>query len=267
MKQKTIRRPLTLSGPTLHSGAETVIVVAPAPENNGICFFKGDKRITALVANVTETRRGTSLDGIAVTEHFLAAAYALGIDNLQIEIKGDELPALDGSALPYVEALEQAGIIEQAAEKKSIAVQQPIHLSTPEASLSALPYHGFKVDFMVDFPGVGEQRFSFNLHHGDFIKEIAPARTFGYVEEYELLKQQGLARGASFENALVLGKDGYLNRPRFPDEPVRHKILDLLGDLCLLGRPLQAEIKAVRSGHKLNIELARRVMEHDRARH
>jgi UDP-3-O-[3-hydroxymyristoyl] N-acetylglucosamine deacetylase len=117
---------------------------------------------------------------------------------------------------------------------------------------------------MVDFPGVGEQRFCFDLHQGDFTREIAPARTFGYIEEYELLKEQALARGASFENALVLGKDGYINRPRFPEEPARHKILDLLGDLSLLGKPLQAEIKAVRSGHKLNIELARRIIEDDR---
>jgi UDP-3-O-acyl N-acetylglucosamine deacetylase len=267
MKQKTIRQPFRLAGTGLHSGEESHLRISPAPENNGIAFIKDGARIPASVAQVKETKRGTSLDGIAVTEHFLSAAFALGVDNLQVEIRGDELPAMDGSALPYAKALLNAGIVDQTADKQFLTTQQPIHLTSGDASLSALPYRGFKVDFMINFPEVGEQRFSFDLQQGDFLKEIAPARTFGYVEEYELLKQQGLARGASLENALVLGKDGYINQPRFPDELVRHKILDLLGDLSLLGQPLQAEIKAIRSGHKLNIELVRRIIENDRARH
>jgi len=267
MKQRTIARPFHLAGPGLHSGQESRLLISPAPDNSGIVFLKDGARVPAVVAQVKDTKRGTSLNGIAVTEHLLSAVYGLGLDNLLVEVKGTELPALDGSALPYAEALLNAGIADQAADKQFLTTQQPIHLTSGDASLSAFPYRGFRVDFVVDFPGVGEQHFSFDLQQGNFTKEIAPARTFGYVEEYELLKQQGLARGASLENALVLGKDGYINQPRFPDEPVRHKILDLLGDLCLLGRPLQAEIKGVRSGHKLNIELARRIMEHDRARH
>jgi UDP-3-O-acyl N-acetylglucosamine deacetylase len=257
MKQKTIRKPFRLSGTGIHSGKISSLFILPAPAGSGIHFIKEGKKIPARAAQIKETRRGTSLDGIAVTEHLLATAFGLGIDNLEVEITGSELPILDGSALPYVEAFESAGIIEQAADKKPLAPHQPVNLKDGDASLELRPYRGFKVDFMVDFAGAGELRFSFDLFQGDFKREVAPARTFGYIEEYELLKEQGLGRGASFENALILGKDGYLNKPRFPDEMVRHKILDLLGDLALLGQPLEAEIRAVKSGHKLNIKLVR----------
>lgn len=259
MKQKTISTLSRLSGRGLHSGQESLLFFSPAPANSGIFFIKEGRKIPALVEHVRETRRGTSLDGIAVTEHLLSAIFGIGIDNLQIEIKGDELPAMDGSALPYVEALLRAGITEQKELKNPLIIEQPIKVVEDAASLELFPYRGFKIDFMVDFPGAGKQRCSFDFQKGDFIKEIAPARTFGYIEEYELLKQRGLARGASFENTLVLGKDGYINTPRFPDEIVRHKILDLLGDLALSGRSLLAEVKAIKSGHKLNIELARRL--------
>ncbi|MBU0672486.1 MAG: UDP-3-O-acyl-N-acetylglucosamine deacetylase [Candidatus Margulisbacteria bacterium] len=259
MKQKTIKSPFKLAGIGLHTGEQTSLQVSPAAPNSGIIFIKAGRKIPAKVNQVKETKRGTSLDGIAVTEHLLAAIFALGIDNLEIEIKGGELPAMDGSALPFVEALEKAGIAEQTLNKNHLTVQQPLRLTAGEAALEALPYNGFKVDFMVDFPGIGEQHCSFELENEAFKKRIAPARTFGYIEEYELLKEQGLARGASFDNALVLGKDGYLNPPRFPDELVRHKILDLIGDLALLGQPLKAWIKANKSGHQLNIELVRRL--------
>lgn len=263
MRQKTISNPFELSGPGLHSGKPSVLNFSPAPANTGICFVKDGQEIPAVLGQVKETKRGTSLNGIAVTEHLLSALYGLGIDNLKIEINGDELPALDGSALPYVEALEKAGIIEQAAEKNYLTNHQTIKLTDNIASLEALPYNGFKVSFMIDFPGIGKQQLVFELNKDDFKADLAPARTFGYIEEYELLKEQGLAKGASLENALVLGNDGYLNTPRFPDELVRHKILDLIGDLALIGRPIKAEIKAIKSGHKLNIELARRLVEND----
>ncbi|MFH1347655.1 MAG: UDP-3-O-acyl-N-acetylglucosamine deacetylase, partial [Candidatus Margulisiibacteriota bacterium] len=165
------------------------------------------------------------------------------------------------SALPFVEALEKAGTTEQAAEKNYLTNHQTIKLTDNDSSLEVLPYHGFKVDFVVDFPGVGKQHLVFDFKKGDFKNEIAYARTFGYIEEYELLKQQKLGQGASFENALVLGKGGYLNQPRFQDEVVRHKILDLIGDLALLGRPLEAEVRAIKSGHKLNIEMVRRLLQ------
>jgi UDP-3-O-acyl N-acetylglucosamine deacetylase len=264
MKQKTIARSFSLSGIGLHSGKPASLKVNPAPENHGIVFIKDGKKIPALAESVRETRRGTFLDRIAVTEHFLAAASGLGIDNLMVEVKGEELPALDGSALPYVEALEQAGIVEQSAEKDFIKPSKTIELCEGEASLSVSPCNSFEVNFMVEFPVVGAQQLTFSLPGGGFKREIAPARTLGFMEEYERLKKQGLALGASLENALVIGQDGYINPPRFPDEIVRHKILDLLGDLALLGRPLKAAIKAVKSGHRLNIMLVRRLLENDR---
>ena len=257
MKQRTIAKSFSLSGIGLHSGAEAALLFSPAPPPAGIFFIKAGRRIPASLDYVRETKRGTSLDGVAVIEHLLSAVYGLGIDNLQIEIQGDELPAMDGSALPYLQALEAAGLVEQNELKNFLVLERPLKIMEKEAWLEALPCRGFKVDFVVDFPGSGEQHYFFDAQKGAFKKEIAPARTFGYIEEYEMLKEQGLALGASFENALVLGKDGYINTPRFPDELVRHKILDLIGDLALLGRPLLAEVKASKSGHKLNIELVR----------
>ncbi len=260
MKQRTIKQVLTLSGVGIHSGQNTQIKISPAPANSGIVFIKKGRRIPALVDQVVETKRSTRLNGLAVTEHLLAALLGLGIDNLEVETEGEELPILDGSSLPFAQALETAGIVEQNKLKNTLVLERPIKIVEAEASLEVLPYNGFKVNFMVDFPIVGPQELSLRLSPQAFIREIAAARTFGYIDEYELLKEQGLARGASLDNALVIGKDGYINTPRWPDELVRHKILDLLGDLALLGRPLQAEIKAKKSGHKLNIELVRRLM-------
>lgn len=260
MKQRSILRPFSLSGIGIHSGSSVKLKFSPSAEDSGIVFIKSGQRIPALSNNVEETRRGTTLGGIAVVEHLLSAIYALGLDNLLVEVLGDEVPILDGSSLPFFDALSSSGITEQDAEKHFLSLPSPIKISEGETSVEALPYHGFQVDFMVKFPVVGEQRYAFDLLKGDFRQEIAPARTFGYIDEYELLKEQGLARGANLENALVIGKDGYLNAPRFPDELVRHKILDLIGDLSLLGRPLHAKITAVKSGHKMNAELVRRIL-------
>ena len=254
MKQRTIARSFSFSGIGLHSGGKTEIYLAPAPPNSGIVFLKEGIKIPALLASVRETKRGTSLNGISVVEHFLASLYALGIDNLEVEARGDELPALDGSALPYTEALYANGWIEQNEIKRPFSLPSPIKIIDGESSIEALPSRRLKIDFMVDFPAIGRQRLAFDLEKDNFRKDIAPARTFGYIEEYGWLKEQGLAKGASLENALVLGKDGYINAPRFPDEVVRHKILDMLGDLSLFGRPILADISAIKSSHRLNIE-------------
>jgi UDP-3-O-acyl N-acetylglucosamine deacetylase len=256
LKQKTIKKTFSLSGIGIHSGKETSISISPAIENRGILFIKEGKQIKALENNVEETNRGTTLAGIAVVEHLLSAIYGLGIDNLEISVEGDEIPVLDGSALPFALALIGADIIEQREEKQTLPISSPIETSL----LKVLPYRGFKVHFVVNFPLVGEQKLSFDLNKDDFVKEIAPARTFGYISEIEQLKKQGLGQGASLENALAIGKEGYLNPPRFPDEVVRHKILDLIGDFSLLGRPLEAEIFANKSGHKNNIEMVRRIL-------
>ena len=240
----------------MHTGQKVAAMVEPAPANAGITI----NGVQATANNVTSTDRATTIGGAALVEHLLSAAFGLGVENLSITIKGPELPALDGSALPWVEALVRAGIVNLAATRDYLIVQKPVQLPGKDRSLSALPYDGFKVDFMVKFVGIGEQFLSFDPENQSYAREIAPARTFGYVEEYEGLKARGLALGASAANALILSRDGYQNEPRFPDELVRHKVLDLIGDLALLGRPLKAWIKADRSGHQLNAELVRRLI-------
>jgi UDP-3-O-[3-hydroxymyristoyl] N-acetylglucosamine deacetylase len=258
----TINNPFVMEGVGLHSGEKVKLFFRPAPPDSGVCFLRAGKKIAALAHNVIDTRRGTSLDGVATVEHLLSAAYGIGLTDLEVEVEGHELPALDGSSLPYVEAFENAGINRSGAPGNILSLPSSIKIIEGDALLEAVPCRGFRIHFMVDFEGIGEQKFSFEPGKQSYKAEIAPARTFGYFEEYQNLKSRGLAQGASLENALVIGKEGYLNAPRFPDELVRHKILDLIGDLSLLGRPLQAEINAVKSGHKLNIELVRRVVRH-----
>ncbi len=250
--------PNRVSGIGLHCGRPVSVAIHPASPGSGIVFIHKGKRIPATIEHLEETERGTTLGGIAVVEHFLAAAYGIGVYDLEVEVNGDELPALDGSALPWVEILEKFSIRHSAFGIQLL--REPIKVSEGTSSIEALPYDGFKVNFVVNFAGIGRQEFAFDAEKQSFREEIAPARTFGYLEEYESLKKRGLALGASLENALVLNQNGYVNRPRFPDEVVRHKILDLIGDLALLGSPLKAEIRAVRSGHKLNSELVRRIV-------
>ncbi|MFH1387156.1 MAG: UDP-3-O-acyl-N-acetylglucosamine deacetylase [bacterium] len=258
--QQTIKQEISLEGVGIHSGQPAKVIIRPAPENKGIVFFKKDIEIPAVLASLSSTNRSTSLAGLSLVEHFLSAAAGLGIDNLSVEIIGNELPILDGSAAPYAYALKNAGIIRQLADKNFLRLPLPVRLEAGEAFLEAVPYNGFAVDFMVNFKGVGEQSFFFDDLKQDYLAEIAPARTFGYLHEHEALKKKGLGLGASLENALVIGEKGFVNQPRFPEELARHKILDLIGDLALAGRPIKAKIRAVRSGHKLNIELLRRVL-------
>jgi UDP-3-O-[3-hydroxymyristoyl] N-acetylglucosamine deacetylase len=192
-----------------------------------------------------------------VVEHLLAAVYGLGIDNLTIELEGGEPPALDGSAYLFGEALKKAGLAELPAEKRLLAPKKDLLVEDPGASLRLIPYDGFAIHFVIEFPVIGRQELSYN---GDF-DELAQARTFGFVEELEGLRKRGLARGATLENSLAIGPQGYLSQPRYPDEPVRHKVLDLLGDLALVGHPINGKIEAFKSGHRLNVALARRIRE------
>jgi len=267
MLRKTIKNPFELSGIALHSGDAAVIKFAPAAEGSGVSFVRcdlpGRPRIRARVENVSDTLRGTSLkDGdaeIQVVEHVLAALHALNISDIEIEMSGEEPPILDGSALPYFKALKGAGVAPLKREVYPISPAKEVVVEDDRGVIVASPSDRFSISFVIDFPGtvVGRQKYSVEVNEGSFEKEIAPARTFGFLEEVEQLKAQGLARGASTENALVISKSRYINKPRFKDEAVRHKILDLLGDLGLLGRPLLANIIAERTGHKLNVALAK----------
>ncbi|OGC36763.1 UDP-3-O-[3-hydroxymyristoyl] N-acetylglucosamine deacetylase [candidate division WOR-1 bacterium RIFOXYB2_FULL_48_7] len=255
--QQTIKTSIQLSGIGIHSGQPVSLIIVPAKEGHGIVFEKDRHRIPATINQLVATERGSTLKGLAVVEHLLSAVAGLGIDNLLVKVAGDELPILDGSARDYVAALLKAGLVQQTAPKKYFILKKPL-VAGP---LEARPYDGFRVHFVVNFPVIGEQSLTFDPKTQDYATEIAPARTFGYLEEYEALKTRGLALGASLDNALVLDKNGYVNQPRFSDELVRHKILDLIGDLALLGRPVQAEIFADKSGHQANAELARRILQ------
>ena len=259
--QRTIEKPVNLSGIGIHSGLPSSITLKPAPEDHGIIFITNGARIAATADEVIDTSRGTSLREISVVEHLLSAIYGLGITNLSIEVSGSEIPIMDGSALPFVRALSGAGIAVQTALKKTLQLASKIELSDGNGSIIAVPSDRFKINFMINFEGIGRQEYSFEPAIQSFEKEIAPARTFGYIEELEALKERGLGKGASLDNALVLTKDGYKNTPRFDNEPVRHKILDLIGDLCLSGIYVRAEISAYKSGHKLNIEFAKKLLE------
>ncbi len=257
MRQRTIKKEVSLSGLALHSGKEASVRLLPAAADAGIVFVVRGQKIPALAENVTDTTRGTSLGRAQVVEHLLAAVYGLGIDNLTIELEGGEPPALDGSAYLFGEALKKAGLAELPAEKRLLAPKKDLLVEDPGASLRLIPYDGFAIHFVIEFPVIGRQELSYN---GDF-DELAQARTFGFVEELEGLRKRGLARGATLENSLAIGPQGYLSPPRYPDEPVRHKVLDLLGDLALVGYPINGKIEAFKSGHRLNVALARRIRE------
>ncbi|OGC11948.1 UDP-3-O-[3-hydroxymyristoyl] N-acetylglucosamine deacetylase [candidate division WOR-1 bacterium RIFOXYA12_FULL_52_29] len=259
-KQTTIARPFAIEGIGIHSGLLSKMTVCPAGPSSGISFSKDGQLIRAVAGNITRTERGTTLGKIAVVEHFLAAAYGLGIDNLIIEVEGEELPILDGSALPFIVALEKAGVVRQSLDKQPIVLSRRLLVESGSSSIEAFPFNGFKVDFMIIFNSLGEQAYSFSLGNQSFKEEIAPARTFGFVEEFEQLTARGLGRGASSENALILSEKGAVNTPRFVDEPVRHKILDLIGDLALLGRPIKGWFKANKAGHALNAQLVQKIL-------
>lgn len=254
-RARTIANKICLSGISLHHGLQSKITFLPSNELGIVFLFKG-KRIPALAEYATDTTRGTSLGEVHVVEHVLSAIKGLGIDCILIELSANEPPAMDGSALPFVEALQLAKIKHLDFEKPNLAIERPIEISDNNSSLLVLPYNGFKVNFMVNFSIIGAQEFEYE---SGYVEQIAPARTFGYKEELDALKAAGRAFGASLETALGIDSKGYMNKPRFDNEPVRHKILDLIGDFALIGCDIKAHIIANKSGHKLNVEMARKI--------
>ena len=237
----------------------------PAPEDAGVgfvCETEGRRvEIPARPESVVPSARATCLarDGasVATVEHLLAALYGLGVDNLRVELEGPELPALDGSAAPWVELLRRAGLREQAAARRTLVLDRAIELREGEGWIRAEPCSGFAVRYAIDYahPAVGRQELSIDGDDPDrFAREIAPARTFGFASELRGLQDAGLARGGSLASAILLDEHGVVNPEglRFPDELIRHKLLDLLGDLALLGVRLRARIRVERGGHRLH---------------
>lgn len=259
--QRTIKRPASLEGTGLHSGKACRVSVRPAPPNSGVVFVAGGVRIPAAPESVVDSNFATTIGGngtrIQTVEHVLAAAAGLGIDNLYVEVEGGEVPAADGSARPFVTLLIGAGRAQQGAPRRPIAVPYPIRVGSGGRFLHVVPAAVFQISYTLDHdhPAISTQVLCGSPTERSFVDELAPARTYGFLKDVGLMRKHGLARGGSLDNAVVVGKQGVINGLRFPDEFVRHKVLDLIGDLALLGRPLAAHVVGRNAGHALNLEL------------
>jgi UDP-3-O-[3-hydroxymyristoyl] N-acetylglucosamine deacetylase len=271
--QATIAQALTMTGVGLHSGEAITMTLRPASAGTGIVFHRseGDRSVAieARSCNVIDTRLATVIgkEGLSVStiEHLMAALTAFGIDNLHIDIDGPEVPIMDGSAAPLVDLLEQAGLQQLQHSRKYLAIRKPITVIDGEKRVSLIPSRFFRIsyDIAFDHPCIGQQHRSIKFSPELFRRDIAPARTFGFLEEVEYLKSRGLARGGSLDNAVVIGEGRILNEEglRFSDEFVRHKILDSIGDFSLLGYPLLGHIKAFKAGHDINHQAVQQVLD------
>jgi len=271
--QRTLNKIATISGIGLHSGARINLTLRPATANTGIIFHRTDGEqvidIKACSSNVVDTRMATVLGShgmtISTIEHFMAALAAFGIDNLHVDIDGPEVPVLDGSAAPFIREIQQAGIRNLDSCRKFVAIRKPLEIIEGEKRISIIPSRFFRISFDIafDHPAISVQNYSMKFSTETFCKEIASARTFGFLHEVDYLKANGLARGGSLENAVVIDDKGVMNPEglRFQDEFVRHKILDSFGDFSLLGAPLLGHIRAFKAGHDLNAQMVRMIEE------
>jgi UDP-3-O-[3-hydroxymyristoyl] N-acetylglucosamine deacetylase len=264
--QATLSRSLHLSGIGLHSGRHVDVVLHPAPVDHGVVFHRTDvdRRLPALVEEAGALDHATTLGPrgaeIGTVEHLLSAAAGLGLDNLLVEVNGPEVPILDGSAAPWLSAFRQAGLQRQAAYAEPFVPSRTISVSRDGKRLEMRPARELRITYTIDFPhrAVGRQSITVVVTPETYARHVAPARTFGFLAEYEQLKAHGLARGASLANCIVIGEEGVENGTlRFPDELVRHKVLDLIGDLALVGRPVLGHVIAHRAGHAMHAALAR----------
>lgn len=269
-KQKTIKTAVSFSGIGLHTGDQTTITFKPAPPDTGVVFIRTDlpnrPEIRADVSHVTDVARGTTigLDGVKVltVEHVLAAFAGLGIDNIFAEVDASEAPVGDGSAAPFVKVLMEAGLAAQESPRRELKIKQPISYTDGDITLLAAPADRLTLTYIIEYghPALGAQYRSFVIEPGVFAEDIAPARTFCFLRDVEKLKALGLIKGGSLENAVVIGDDEILNEKlRFDDEFVRHKVLDLLGDLVLLDCPLVGHIIAMRAGHAAHVDFIKKI--------
>jgi UDP-3-O-[3-hydroxymyristoyl] N-acetylglucosamine deacetylase len=260
---------LEFTGVGLHSGAPVTMRLLPAPAGSGIVFRRTDLdnfEIPAIGRNIAKVSYATSLmrQGVLIstTEHLLSALIGMGVDNVIVELDNLELPILDGSALPYVQAFQEVGIKTQRRRRESIRVLSPVEVREGNKFIGVYPGSGYRIQYTIDFPApIGRQESSIDLAAETYGTFIAPARTFGYKADEKKLRDMGLIRGASSENAIVLGSNGPENGPlRFSDEYVRHKVLDLIGDLALAGRRIEGHVVAERAGHAMHTALVARLM-------
>jgi UDP-3-O-[3-hydroxymyristoyl] N-acetylglucosamine deacetylase len=269
--QRTLRRPLSCAGIGLHSGHKVTLSLKPAAADAGIRFRRSDLgglEVPATVQHVGGLNHATGLTRDAVrvdtVEHLLAAFISLGVDNVVVELNSPEVPIMDGSAAPFIYLIHEAGVKQLGAPRRYMKVLRPISVSHGDKRIALYPSDHFKVTYSIafDHPMLRHQSRTIRLTEESFIEEIAPARTFGFLKEVEMMRQQGLALGGSLENAIVIGDTGVLNNAlRYDDEFVRHKILDVIGDMALMGHPIIGHLVAHRGGHALHTEFAARVLE------
>lgn len=274
IKQRTLKKSISLSGIGIHSGQAIHLTIHPAPSNTGIIFRRVDLQppvdIPATHSQVGDTRLNTCLANgnatISTVEHLLSALAGLGIDNASIDIAAPELPALDGSALPFVRLIQEAGVIAQEADKLFLKIRQKVRVADGEKQVSLEPYDGFKFTMAIDFnhPTIraSQQLLSIDFAKASYITEISQARTFGFLAEYDYLRSNNLALGASLDNTVVLDDSKIVNVDglRDPDEFIKHKMLDAIGDLSLLGHQFIGAFSGHKSGHNLNHQLRQAVL-------
>jgi len=268
--QRTVAKRVSCTGVGLHSGQPATLTLAPAPPDAGISFVRRDLgvEIPAVAAQVVESTLSTSLGArgarVATVEHVLAALTGMGVDNCRLEVDGPEIPVLDGSAAPFVYLLQEAGVRTQRVGKRFLIVQEPVEIKDGDRLARVEPAREMSIRFTADFnhPLITDQTFEFVFSDRTFAREVAPARTFCFLRDIERMKAAGLALGGSLDNAIVIDEFSILNPGglRYPDEFVRHKVLDALGDLTLLGMPLIGRFTAHKSGHALNHALVSRVL-------
>ena len=266
--QHTIAKAVSYSGIGLHSGKDVLMTLKPAAENTGVTFIRtdmpGKPEIRALAENVSSTVKATTLSEngaeVFTVEHLMAAISLSGVDNIRIEMSSPEPPVTDGSAKVFCELIEEAGLVEQAAERKVYAVDRAFSVYDGDRYIVILPYDGYRISFtsINNHPMLGTQYFDVLLDKESFKKEIMPARTVAFTYELEMLRKMGLGLGGSLENVVVFDEEKILSEPRFDDELIRHKILDVIGDLFLLG-PIKAHVIAVKTGHAFNSQIAKQI--------
>ena len=275
IRQRTLKNPIRATGVGLHTGEKVLLTLRPAPVDAGVVFRRSDLDpvvdIKATPLNVGDTRLSTTLmqDEVSVStvEHLLSAVAGLGVDNLVVEVSSSEVPIMDGSAGPFVFLLQSAGIQEQNAPKRFIRIKRKISVEDGDKWVRFEPFDGFKVGFGIDFDHPvfknGVQFTELDFSSTSFVKEVSRARTFGFMREFEALRQLNLVRGGSFDNAIVLDDYRVLNEDglRYEDEFVKHKVLDAIGDLYLLGHSLIGAFTGYKSGHALNNRLLRALLE------
>ena len=271
--QKTLRDEIRCAGIGLHSGQKVDLKIRPAPADTGIIFKRvdlpGEPEVKALRNNVVDNRLATTIgeNGVTVStvEHLLATFLCMGVDNAIVEVGAPEVPIMDGSAAPFVYLIKSVGLKAQSTPKKILILKKPVRVKNGNSWIGMKPFPegGLKIHFVIDFdhPLLKKQMYTFNFSANQFEKEISRARTFGFLKDVEYLRSQGLALGGSLDNAIVIDKFRVINKEglRYQNEFVRHKILDLLGDLALLGHPLIAKIDAYKAGHALNHQITQKL--------